>query len=62
MTNLASCCGIKATSSSKNPSSLIASSEGGITCILVSEDMGGKSGDEVEVDGERVVAYRYDRG
>lgn len=62
MTNLASSFGIRVTSSSKNPSSLIASSEGGVTCILGSEEMGGNTGDEVEVDGERVVAYRYDRG
>jgi hypothetical protein len=62
MTNLASSWGIKATSSSKNPSSLIASRDGGVTRILGSGDIGGIPGDVVEEEGERVVAYRYDRG
>jgi hypothetical protein len=63
MTNLASSSGTKTTSSSKNPSSLIASILGGVTLILGLAGIGGRSGDEEEVLVESVVAYRrYDRG
>jgi hypothetical protein len=62
MTNLASSSGSKTTSSSKNPSSLIASILGGVTLILGFAGIGGRSGEE-EDWVERVVAYRrYDRG
>jgi len=63
MTNLASSSGTKTTSSSKNPSSLIASILGGVTLILGLAGIGGRSGDEEEDWVVRVVAYRrYDRG
>jgi hypothetical protein len=64
MTNLASSSGTKTTSSSKNPSSLIASIDGGVTFILGFEGIGGRLGDEEEEEDwvVRVVAYRrYDR-
>jgi len=63
MTNLASSSGTKTTSSSKKPSSLIASILGAVTLILGLAGIGGRSDDEEEVLVERVVAYRrYDRG
>jgi hypothetical protein len=62
MTNLASSSGTRTTSSSKNPSSLIASILGGVTLILGFAGIGGRSGEEEDWE-ERVVAYRrYDRG
>jgi hypothetical protein len=46
MTNLASSSGTSTTSSSKNPSSLIASILGGVTLILGFAGIGGRSGEE----------------
>jgi len=58
MTNLASSSGTRTTSSSKNPSSLIASIDGGVTLILGLAGIGGRSGEEEEDWVETVVAYR----
>jgi len=58
MTNRASSSGTNTTSSSKKPSSLIASILGGVTLIPGFVGMGGKSGVEAEEGVERVVAYR----
>lgn len=56
MTNLASFSGTRTTSSSKNPSSLIASILGGVTFIPGFDGIGDNSGVEEGVDN--VVAYR----
>lgn len=59
MTNLASCSGNKATSSSKNPSSLISVRLGGVTLIVGSAGIGGRFGAEVDEEpGATVVALR----